>query len=60
MNHLPISDGTLDLLHQSPARRKIYTHINNTNPILMPGTPERAEVEQARIEIARDGLEILL
>ena len=60
MNHLPISDGTLDLLHQSPARRKIYTHINNTNPILMPGTRERAQVEQAGIEIARDGLEILL
>ena len=43
MNHLPISDGSLDFLRQSPARRKIYTHINNTNPILMPGSPERAE-----------------
>jgi len=60
MNHLPINDGSLDLLHQSLARRKIYTHINNTNPILMPGTRERAQVEQAGIEIARDGLEILL
>jgi pyrroloquinoline quinone biosynthesis protein B len=60
MNHLPISDGSLDLLRQSPARRKIYTHINNTNPILMPGTRERAQVEQAGIEIARDGLEIVL
>jgi len=60
MNHLPISDGTLDLLRRSPARRKIYTHINNTNPILMPGTRERAEIEQAGIEIARDGLEIVL
>jgi len=60
MNHLPISDGTLDLLRRSPARRKIYTHINNTNPILMPGTQERAEIEQAGIEIARDGLEIIL
>jgi pyrroloquinoline quinone biosynthesis protein B len=60
MNHLPISDGTLDLLHQSQARRKIYTHINNTNPILMPGTRERAQVEQAGIDIARDGLEIVL
>jgi pyrroloquinoline quinone biosynthesis protein B len=60
MNHLPISDGSLDLLRQSPARRKIYTHINNTNPILMPGTRERAQVEQAGIEIARDGLEINL
>jgi pyrroloquinoline quinone biosynthesis protein B len=60
MNHLPISDGSLDLLRQSPARRKIYTHINNTNPILTPGTRERAQVEQAGIEIAQDGLEITL
>jgi pyrroloquinoline quinone biosynthesis protein B len=60
MNHLPISNGSLDFLRQSPARRKIYTHINNTNPILMPGTRERAQVEQAGIEIARDGLEIVL
>ena len=60
MNHLPISDGSLDFLRQSHARRKIYTHINNTNPILMPGTRERAQVEQAGIEIAGDGLEIVL
>ena len=60
MNHLSIRDGSLDFLRQSPARRKIYTHINNTNPILMPGTRERAQVEQAGIEIARDGLEIVL
>jgi pyrroloquinoline quinone biosynthesis protein B len=60
MNHLPISDGSLDFLRQSSVRRKIYTHINNTNPILMPGSPERAELEQAGIEVARDGLEIVL
>ena len=60
MNHLPISDGSLDLLRQSPARRKIYTHINNTNPILMRGARERAQVEQAGIEIASDGLEIVI
>jgi pyrroloquinoline quinone biosynthesis protein B len=60
MNHLPINDGSFDVLRQSPAHRKIYTHINNTNPILMPGSDERAQVEQAGIEIARDGLEIVL
>jgi pyrroloquinoline quinone biosynthesis protein B len=60
MNHLPISDGSLDFLHQSRGSRKIYTHINNTNPILMPGTRERAQLEQAGIGIARDGLEIVL
>lgn len=60
MNHLPISEGSLDLLQQAPARRKVYTHINNTNPILAPGSPERMAVEQAGVEIARDGLEISL
>ena len=60
MNHLPISDGSLDFLRDSPARRKIYTHINNTNPIFMPGSNERLLVEHAGIEIACDGLEIVL
>jgi pyrroloquinoline quinone biosynthesis protein B len=60
MKHLPISEGSLDLLRQSCARWKIYTHINNTNPILMPGSPERTQLEHAGIEIARDGLKIAL
>jgi pyrroloquinoline quinone biosynthesis protein B len=60
MNHLPIGDGSLDVLGRSPARRKIYTHINNTNPILMPGSAERMQVEDAGIEVACDGLEVVL
>jgi pyrroloquinoline quinone biosynthesis protein B len=60
MNHLPISDGSLEFLRQSPARRKMYIHVNNTNPILMPSTRERAQVKQSGIEIARDGLEIVI
>lgn len=60
MNHLPISDGSLDFLRESPAHRKIYTHINNTNPILMPSSRERAQVKQSGIEIARDGMEIVI
>jgi pyrroloquinoline quinone biosynthesis protein B len=60
MNHLPINGGSLDFLRQSPARRKIYTHINNTNPILMPGSPERTKLDQTGIEVGRDGLEIVL
>ena len=60
MNHLPIAEGSLDFLRQSPAQRKVYTHINNTNPILAPGSSERQQVEQAGIEIGFDGLEIAL
>ena len=60
MNHLPISDGSLEVLRQAQASRKIYTHINNTNPILRPGSAERSAVEEAGVEIATDGLEIIL
>ncbi|HEU0210053.1 MAG TPA: MBL fold metallo-hydrolase [Candidatus Udaeobacter sp.] len=60
MNHFPISDGSLDFLRQTGSGRKIYTHINNTNPILMPQSRERAQVEQIGIEIAHDRLEIVL
>jgi pyrroloquinoline quinone biosynthesis protein B len=60
MHHLPINGGSLELLGKCSARRKIYTHINNTNPILMPGSRERQMVEQAGIEIGYDGLELQL
>ena len=60
MNHLPISVGSLDFLRDASVRRKFYTHINNTNPILTPDSNERRQVEEAGIEIARDGLEITL
>ena len=57
MGHLPIRGGSLDLLRGLKASRKIYLHINNTNPILAPDSPERAEVEKAGIEVGSDGLE---
>ena len=60
MHHLPISDGSFEFLRNAPPRRKIYTHINNTNPILSPGSKQRSTLEQAGMEIARDGLEIIL
>ena len=42
------------------AARRIYVHINNTNPILIDGSPERAQVERRGWEIAEDGMEIAL
>jgi pyrroloquinoline quinone biosynthesis protein B len=61
MGHMPISGegGSLAILQGIGARR-IYVHINNTNPVLIHGTPERAEVEQHGWEIAEDGMEIAL
>lgn len=37
--------------------RKMLIHINNTNPILIEDSPERAEVEAQGVEVAVDGLE---
>ena len=40
--------------------RKIYVHINNTNPVLIEDSPERAKVEAAGWEVSCDGLEVRL
>ena len=60
MGHLSIRDGSLSVLQSLKARHKIYLHINNTNPILKPGTMERAEVERAGLSVGYDGLEFEL
>jgi pyrroloquinoline quinone biosynthesis protein B len=58
MAHLPIggTGGSLERLASLRAR-KIYTHVNNTNPILAP-SEERRVVEAAGWEVAFDGMEI--
>jgi pyrroloquinoline quinone biosynthesis protein B len=61
MGHIPIDGpgGSLAALEGLSARR-IFVHINNTNPILIQGSPERAHVEAAGWEVAFDGMEIAL
>lgn len=61
MGHMPIDGdgGSLAALAALPGRR-IYIHINNTNPIRIAGSPERRKVEAAGWEIAQDGLKIEL
>lgn len=62
MGHMPMTGpgGSLDWLAALPASRKIYIHINNTNPVLIEGSRERRLVESAGVDIARDGMEIAL
>ncbi len=60
MGHLTIKDHSLDLLGRLPAAHKIYIHVNNTNPVLSPGSPERAAVAAAGIVVGYDGLEFEL
>ena len=61
MGHMPVDgpDGSIAALTGLSARR-IFVHINNTNPILVDGSPERRRVEAAGWEVAWDGMEIVL
>jgi pyrroloquinoline quinone biosynthesis protein B len=60
MGHLPIggANGSLKQLAPLPIERKIYIHINNTNPILLEDSSERRAVEEHGMEVAADGLEL--
>ncbi len=59
MDHLPLSGpaGSLERLASLPVKRRVYVHINNTNPILIEDSPERAAVERAGVVVGRDGME---
>ena len=62
MGHMPVSGdgGSMDRLAALSRPRKIFIHINNTNPVLVADTAERSEAERAGWEIAYDGMEIEL
>ena len=62
MGHMAMGgpDGSLPAFAGLEVGRKIYVHINNTNPVWLPGSPERREVEAAGWEVAHDGMEIVL
>lgn len=62
MGHLPLSGpgGMIEILDRMPASRKILIHINNTNPVLVEDSPERAVLARHGIELAYDGMEIAL
>ncbi|MDF2976598.1 MAG: coenzyme biosynthesis protein [Actinomycetospora sp.] len=60
MGHLAVDGpgGSLAVLAGLPARRRIYVHINNTNPMLLEDSPEHAAVTALGVEIGVDGLEV--
>lgn len=58
MGHLPVSGpgGSLERLSALPARHRVYTHINNTNPMLLEGSPERGQVAARGWLVGADGM----
>src|SRR5262245_56250966 len=62
MGHLAMAGphGAIASFAALQVGRRIFVHINNSNPALREDSPERASVEAAGWEIAWDGMEIAL
>ena len=62
MGHIRMSgpQGSIAAFAALGVERRIFVHINNTNPVLRDDSPERAQVERAGWEVAYDGMEIRL
>jgi pyrroloquinoline quinone biosynthesis protein B len=59
MAHLPVlgPGGSLEKLARLRVGRRIFIHVNNTNPMLLDRSAERATVEAAGWEVAWDGMD---
>ena len=62
MGHISISgrEGAIAALQGVDIGRRIFIHINNSNPVLLEDSAERREAEAAGWEIAYDGMEVRL
>ncbi|MCC2655207.1 MAG: pqqB [Panacagrimonas sp.] len=60
MGHMSLSGerGTLAAFASLGVKRRVLIHINNSNPVLLADSPERAEVDAAGWEVAYDGMEL--
>ena len=53
-------DGSIAAFEGLDVAQAVFVHMNNTNPVLRPDSPERAEAEAAGWTIGQDGMEIAL
>ncbi len=62
MGHINMSgdDGSIAAIAPLAIARKIYVHINNSNPVLDVRSPERAATQATGWEIGADGMEVTL
>lgn len=59
MGHVPVDgpSGSAAYLAELPATVKRYVHINNTNPLLDPSSPQRTRIRALGLDLAEDGEE---
>ena len=62
MGHISMSGdvGAFAAFRDLGVRRRVFIHINNSNPVLLADSAERREAEAAGWEIAYDGMEVRL
>lgn len=62
MGHISLSgpEGTIEAFRSIHVGRKVVIHMNNSNPVLLADSAERAEAEAAGWTIGRDGMEFTL
>jgi pyrroloquinoline quinone biosynthesis protein B len=62
MGHMSMSgeDGTIAAFRDLGVKRRIFIHINNSNPVLLEDSAERRLAAAAGWEIAYDGMEVRL
>jgi pyrroloquinoline quinone biosynthesis protein B len=59
MGHIPVEES-LSLLKDIKVGRRMFIHLNNTNPILNEASPEHRAVRQAGWEVAEDNWQLTL
>ena len=59
MGHMAASD-TIAALDGVPVGRRIFVHMNNSNPLTDPDSAETARAKARGWQIGRDGMEITL
>lgn len=62
MGHMSMSgdDGSIAAFAPLAVGRKVFVHMNNSNPVLLADSPERAQAQAAGWEIGYDGMEFTL
>jgi pyrroloquinoline quinone biosynthesis protein B len=62
MGHISISgpEGAVAAWEGVSVGRKLFIHLNNTNPVLVDGSAERDAVAAAGWELAEDGMELVI
>ena len=62
MGHMSMNgpDGSIAAFVGLDIGRRVFVHMNNTNPVLRPDSSEKAQAEGAGGTIGQDGMEISL